>query len=204
MSYAPASVRGAVTALLALDDHLGNLIRQASEPMLAQMRLAWWRQELANPPETRARGNPILAAIAEHWQVAEVGLIEMVDGWENILAEPPISVSVIQKFASGRAQPWVALGEYLEASVQREAISLAGQRWALADLCSQMQPGEERDLAFGVAENLSQKGNGLPKALRSLAILDGLARKSLASGGTPLFSGRRSALIALRLGMFGR
>ena len=61
LSYAGEG-RGALAALLALDDSLATLLRTTREPALGQMRLAWWREALerldtAPPPAEPSRQN---------------------------------------------------------------------------------------------------------------------------------------------------
>jgi phytoene synthase len=48
LAYAPGRARAATLGLFALDAALGNLVRAAREPLLGQMRLAWWREELGS------------------------------------------------------------------------------------------------------------------------------------------------------------
>jgi phytoene synthase len=44
----------------------------------------------------------------------------------------------------------------------------------------------------------------LPRALRPLTVLAGLALRSLARGGAPLLDGAGATLLAVRLGIAGR
>ncbi len=55
LAYAPGRTRLAWLALLALDSRLAGVLRSASEPMLAQIRLAWWRDMLARSEADRPR-----------------------------------------------------------------------------------------------------------------------------------------------------
>ena len=47
-------------AALALDGRIGRMVLGASEPMLGQVRLAWWRDQLGKPIDDRPRGDPLL------------------------------------------------------------------------------------------------------------------------------------------------
>ena len=67
LSYAPRASRNAFAGLLALDTRFAGIVRHAREPMLAQMRLAWWRDVLAKPAAEWPTGEPLLALLAE-WQ----------------------------------------------------------------------------------------------------------------------------------------
>jgi phytoene synthase len=77
-------------------------------------------------------------------------------------------------------------------------------RWACADLAAGLGDPEERALALEAARGLGSERIGLSRGLRTLAVLDGLARRSLARGGGPLLSGLPSGLLAIRLGLAGR
>jgi phytoene synthase len=62
LSYAQAPGRGALGALLALDDALAQLLRTTREPALGQMRLAWWREALARLDHDPVPAEPVLSA----------------------------------------------------------------------------------------------------------------------------------------------
>ena len=46
LAYAPAASRGAWLGFLALDMRLAAIVRAAREPMIGQIKLAWWRERL--------------------------------------------------------------------------------------------------------------------------------------------------------------
>ena len=54
-------------AALALDGRIGRMVLGASEPMLGQVRLAWWRDQLGKPIGDRPRGDPLLDLIGQCW-----------------------------------------------------------------------------------------------------------------------------------------
>ncbi len=65
ISYAHPGLRPRLRWLLLLDLRLAQLVHRASEPLIAQMRLAWWREALSKPAEARPKGEPLLAALAD-------------------------------------------------------------------------------------------------------------------------------------------
>ena len=200
-AYAPVTSRGTWTAWFALDAHLAALVGKASEPMLGQIRLAWWRDRLGEERGLWPKGNPVLSALARDWPGDADTLIPLVDGWENLLVEPPIGPESIASFAEGRAQSLTALAT---AADHTNDVARAARRWAVADLLVHSGHAEERATILGAAKALGPEPVRLPREYRPLAILDGLARRTLAKGGGPLFEGRAAALAVLRLGMFGR
>lgn len=209
LAYAPAVARPVWEAALALDSHLATLIAKASEPMLAQIRLAWWRDRLSEPRDKWPKGNPILSALSQHWPDGAGTLAPLVDGWEYATVEPPMSADAVAGYAAGRASMFGAVANALHGDApasggEQSSIETAGRRWALADLAAHVADAGERDTILAVAEPLGLTPAKLPRTMRPLAVLDGLARRALTKGGGPLFAGRRAALALLRLGMFGR
>ena len=203
LNYAPAAWRAATGALFALDTRLSELVAKANEPLLAQLRLAWWRDELGKPPGERAKGDPVLDAIGLWWAGEEPALAGLVDGWEQLVGDPPLPDATLEAFAEGRAEAFAALARRVGEGGAAADAEAAGRLWALADFATHTSDPEERAAALRLA-GAAAGAPRLPRALRPLAILRGLARRSIARGGAPLVAGRRDVLAALRLGMSGR
>jgi phytoene synthase len=72
----------------------------------------------------------------------------------------------------------------------------------LGDLAANLSDPVERSAAIAAAD--LQPRCGLPRSLRPLSVLAGLAHRSLEQGGTPLVSGPGALLRAVRLGITGR
>lgn len=81
IAYAPRALRPAWTGLLALDRRLADAAREGREPIMVQLRLAWWRDRLAEPAAQRPKGEPLLALLAA-WDDNRAALGALVDGWE--------------------------------------------------------------------------------------------------------------------------
>ena len=195
LAYAPAASRGLFTALFALDTRLAGIVRGAREPILAQLRLAWWRDRLRDGGGT---GDPVLAALAG-WGDQRAGLAGLVDGWEHLLGDS-LDPAAIGHFVEGRAQAMAALAGLLGLSAEQSVQ--AARSWALADLAGHVANPAERAL---VQEQAGQHDWGhvpLPRQLRPLAVLAGLARRRRGAGG--LIDGPVSLLCAIRLGLTGR
>ncbi len=149
-------------------------------------------------------GEPLLAALGEVWRGEEPALRALVNGWEELLCEPPLPASAAENFANGRAAALAAVARIAGSQDCEEAVTLAGQRWALADLAAKTSDIDEKAEVVATGLALGDDPVRLPRAMRPLLVLDGLARASLAAGGTPLMQGRRNLLSAMRLGLFGR
>lgn len=61
--YAPAALRPALFAIHALDLALLDVATTTTDPMVGQIRLAWWRERIAELGQRAAPAQPILAAL---------------------------------------------------------------------------------------------------------------------------------------------
>jgi 15-cis-phytoene synthase len=176
VAYAPRAFQPLWQGFLTLDRRLADAAREGRDPLMIQLRLAWWRDRFDGPASTWPAGEPLLALL-QPWDRERAALRAMVDGWEaRIVGE------------DGGA----ALGK-----AQIEAVL------ALARLC-QIQPDETVRRAAAEWLGLQEPGPRapiLPSALRPLAILRGMALRET-SGKPP--SPLRDYLAILRIGTFGR
>lgn len=191
-------------AAFALDGRIGRMVLGASEPMLGQMRLAWWRDQFGQPVAKRPEGDPLLDLIGRTWGGSESALRELVDGWEALLSPRPLSERDRASFIAGRASLARALADRAGSPSAAREAQCAGSLWALADLAIHAQEPGERSAALDEAVEFAHDSLRLPRGLRPLSVIGGLARRSLRLGGRPLVGDRLSPFIALRLGLFGR
>jgi phytoene synthase len=201
VAWSPPKVRAPLTMALLLDRRLARIVARTSEPMLGQMRLAWWREALAKPVTDRPRGDAVLDGLGASWEGREAALIAMVDAWEVLVTADTLGASEIAAFGSGRGAFFAALDDdHTPASAARVAV--AAFRWAIADAAGGVSdPGErERLVAAGLA-----RGNGggrMPRSLRGLAVLEALSLRAMRRGGGALMEGRGASLTALRAAIF--
>ena len=191
-------------AAFALDGRIGRMVLGASEPMLGQMRLAWWRDQLGAPASARPQGDLLLDLIGRTWADNELPLLALVDGWEALLGERPFGAADMQRFIDGRAGVARGLAARLGAANAEVRAEAAGRIWARADLAAYASEDGERDRVLDQERSAARAEGQLPAALRPLAVIEGLARRSLRAGGGPMLGDRLSPLVALRLGLFGR
>lgn len=177
---------------LALDDRLGRVVRTAREPILAQIKLAWWRDRLGADPAGWPKGEPLLARLAG-WE-ERTGLVALVDGWEALLEDLPHSPQVSERFAHGRAGAIGVLAARMGENTG-DAMNIA-KRWALAERGLAGLPAGHRD-----ADSRRAK---LPGTMRPLAVLAGLHLRAARRGDGEVLSGPGALLAAIRLGMTGR
>lgn len=185
LAYAPARVRPVQLAAFALDARLAGLVQSAREPVLAQLKLAWWRDRLKQSPADRPSGEPLLAALAA-WSNDQAPLLALVDGWEAMLADDQPD-QALAALAAARAKLGAGMAQAAGAEDHVEAARQALHDWTLAEL--------------GAAPVGLQR-LALPRSLRSLAVLHGLARRGHGRDGQP--AGPLALAAAMRIGMVGR
>ncbi|MFC3096454.1 hypothetical protein [Alteraurantiacibacter palmitatis] len=199
LAYAPsAALREAMLTLLLLDQRLAAILRQGGEPVIAQIKLAWWRDRLGEAPAHWPAGEPLLERLRA-WPAKPKELVPLVDGWEALLGED-LTLSAMEQFAAGRAAGWQALGTAVEA----DAIGRAARDWALADLALHLGRDDEAEAARRLV--LGDRGPALRlgRAVRPLAVLRALSRRALARRAAELIDGPGALLAALRSGLTGR
>jgi len=200
LAYAPASTREDWLSLLLLDARLAGIVRAAREPMLAQLRLAWWRDRLAADPSGWPQGEPLLARIAA-WGDRAKGLAALVDGWESLLGDAPLAQGALANFAQGRAGGLAALATRLGADAA--LVQGLALRWALADLALHLGDAEERKAALALLD-AAPAFRAASAPLRPLAILAGLSDRAVRKGMAEALSGPSALLAAMRIGLLAR
>jgi phytoene synthase len=179
LGYAPADCRAGLTALLALDAALGQVLRTTREPIVGQMRLAWWREALAQLDTAPPLDEPVLQALSADVMPAGVTgamLAELVDGWEPLLGE--IDGAAIDAHARRRGGALFMLaGAFLRAG-DGDPLAKAGQGWALADLAINLSDTVLAGTVRARAESLLAEAIGArwSRNARSLGALALIAR----------------------------
>lgn len=198
LAYAPARAKADWLTLLSFDTRLAGLLRQARDPVLAQIRLAWWRERLAQPPSERPRGEPLLARLAD-WPQGGAQLAALVDGWEALLGEPPLAGDALSAFGQGRADAVASLAAKL--TVPAPLPDLA-RSWSMADLACHLGDPREQAIASELIQPASAKG--LPRELRPLLVLQRVSVRAARNGGAAQLTSPGALFTAMRAGLLGR
>ncbi|KLI64109.1 hypothetical protein [Aurantiacibacter marinus] len=202
LSYAPASAKPDILALLALDARLAGIVRGDGEAIIAQMKLAWWRDRLGSEPENWPLGEPLLARLQD-WSGDVSRLVALVDGWEVLLSEV-LDRSAITIFCRGRSMAWSALADGLLETGTNAPIERAAKEASLLDLSQNLSQGEEADLARDLCAKENWEHIMLPRKLRPLAVLHALSRRALKDNRPHLLDGGGAMALAMRVGITGR
>lgn len=202
LAYAPGRARLPTLALFALDTRLAGLLRNSREPMLAQLRLSWWRESLSRDHQEWPAGEPLLAALRT-WNGKHKALTALVDGWEALTGPAPLSGEMLKAMAQGRGEAFAALARALGRDGEAAAAYRLGEQWGLADLAMRLGNPQERAEAAALAAADDDVRPRVSRALRPLLVLHGLARRRLAKGEEAAALSPAAMLKALRLGLLG-
>lgn len=201
LAWSGPKVRGALSLALQLDRRLARIAGRTTEPVLGQMRLAWWREALGKPVAERPRGDVVLDGLGQYWAGREAALVAMVDGWEALVTAETLGKAEAEAFGAQRGAFFVALADELAPALSVR-LAAAGLRWAVADAAAAVADEDERAALVGAGLALGVALGRVPRALRGLAVLDALARRALGRGGRPLMEGRGASLVALKAAIF--
>jgi len=183
---------------------LGRILAGTTEPMLGQMRLAWWRETLSKPIGERPTGDEVLDAVGVHWAGRETALIQLVDGWEQLLAEPRLGDEHARQFAQGRVEAMKAAFSDKADAWDGRGAQIPAWHWALADLATSVSQPKEREMLVALGMDQQRPSKKLNSPFKGIALLGALALRSLEKGGRPLMEGRGASITALRAAIFGR
>lgn len=190
MVAVPRERRAAMAALWSLAARLTRLLVEAREPLIGQIKLAWWRDMAAmleTDPAALPKGEPLLAELQATW-AGEGGLAVLVDAAEALL---------LAEDDPARRDAAASFGAALFALSGGAAGS--GVRWGLL-WGATIQHDE------AAARHLFAEARTTPRGTfvtdRALLMLDRWAATIAARGGERRW--RREGLLLFRVALFGR
>ncbi|WP_432770332.1 MAG: hypothetical protein HEQ22_06215 [Sphingopyxis sp.] len=193
MVAVPRERRAAMAALWALAERLTNLLIDAREPLIGQIKLAWWRDMmamLAADPDGLPKGEPLLAELQTSW-AGQGGLDALVDAAEAML---------LADDAAARHAAAVAFGGALFALSGGQESS--GARWGLVWGAGLQDGMVEARHFFAAARNLPLPTRISFNGYKALLMLDRWAGAVARHDGERRW--RSEGLLLLRLGLLGR
>ena len=164
LAYAPASKRDALALLWRLDEQLSVIVARTDNPTVGQMRLTWWDEALRTARTARPV-DPLLVALAEERSIDLETLRPLIDGWEALLDELPLSNEVLDRYASQRGG---TLFQAASALLGGGPADEAGRLWALADLAFRTSDRKTAERALALAKDTR---HSLPRPLAMLTAL---------------------------------
>ncbi len=187
LAYAPDDGRrAALSALLALDAALGDVVRSTTQPALGQIRLAWWREQLVKLDAAAPPAMPVLEALAADVLprgVAGAALSAIVDGWDVLIEEEALDDAALERFADERGGQLFALAAAVLGGDGAVARRL-GRGWALFDL-ARHQSDEAVAARADVLARAALAGSlgGVARSLGMLALSGRLELAGVSRGG---------------------
>ncbi len=162
--FAADPARSGLLALLAFDHELARTRSVTREPMLARIRLEWWREAVAEAAgDGKPRAQPVVEVLTETIRrhgLALESLVELIDAREEEI-EGPLDV-----MRAGHALADLELAVLgVEDAASRQAAHAVGAAWLMGD-------GPERDQLVGDARALRRKVDpaALPILLPALSL----------------------------------
>jgi phytoene synthase len=212
--FAPAARREALFALYAFNYEIARVRESVTQPMLGQIRLQWWRENIAAAFEGGAiRHHQVMAPLAatiREFELTRDHFDRLIDARETDLAgEPPASLSALENYAEESSSQLIYLAlEVLgaRAPVATEAGLDIGIAYSLAGLLRAMPFHARAGRQFIPADIAARSGLSEQdyRALRSTPALRSATAELAAAASGHLGAARahrakipRSALPAL-------
>jgi 15-cis-phytoene synthase len=194
LAYAKQDLRRGFGLLLALDDRLELIFRKAGEPLIAQMRLAWWNDVISKPLHERPVGEPLLAILAtveEDNPTLNIAtaMLKLVEAWDLLLAHSLWSPEALHEYAAARSSAIFGWYTVSVGSSENDNALLhqMGIDWALYDLLGRCRNEDEFHI-IKAAQVVAPQYRRVPRRLRSLSII---AHSASHLAGSSRWSGAR-------------
>ena len=184
LTYVPAARRPALEALWRLDVAMGAVLAGGREPLISQIKLAWWRDSLVKLDHERAPAEPVLKAVAELVLPAGISggaLSAMEEGWTVLLSQESLSGSELDAYALGRGALLFRFSGRILGGELSPQMERAGEGWALADLARHSNPVDAKAALEQARERLFDKVRW-PSGLRPIGMLAALALRDMERG----------------------
>ena len=195
--YWPAELRGAFDALFDIDDAMADVVAKATEPTLAAIKLAWWRERLEELDHGKVPAEPRLRAAADQLiprGVTGSDLAGLENPWALLLRTD--DQPTFMRGVTARGRKLFVVAAYLLGVPMDEHLESSAQSFAASDL-GRRRIFDPEPLAFGRSKFRARK------AIRPLTMFAVLARRDMRSGGPPFepeaTPGRAFALLRHRL-----
>lgn len=186
LSYVPAERQLALGALWRLDAALGAVLAAGREPLISQIKLVWWRDNLAKLDAAPAPAEPVLQEVARHVLPRGIKgsqLARMEEGWAILLGEEPLAATDLENYSGARGALLFRHSSQLLGIQMNARVKRAGEGWALADLARHSNAADAETAMAMARERLSDVADlRWPAQLRPLGMLAMLARRDVDHG----------------------
>jgi 15-cis-phytoene synthase len=139
IAHAKPELRTFLSLIFEFDSRLKDTAMRATEPLIGQLKLAWWRDAIMAAPDARPAGEPLFAKLrgleaAGQGACAAKAMINLLSAWEYLIVNQDDVMAVAEQFASDRSAG--VFGGFLEVSglSLTDQVTALGQNWALNDM----------------------------------------------------------------------
>jgi len=136
--FAPADKRPFLHALYALNVELARVAETAREPMLAEIRLAWWRETVEGAREGRPRNHDLARALAETLAANDLpqALFDGMIAARSFDASPEVfaDMAALEAYADATSGNLMRLAARVLGEARDDLAREAGIAYALAGL----------------------------------------------------------------------
>ena len=170
-------MRPAFDALFDIDDVMADVVARSTQPALAAIKLAWWRERLEELDAGNVPAEPRLKAAAAELLPRGVGGAELAgleEGWAGLLHDPP-EVGLVSEHG---ARLFAIGARLLGVDFQYETIGVAGSLFAKIDAA-------RRGLTATAAPSVGRGSMRIPRRARALTGLAALAVRDFRRGEPP-------------------
>jgi phytoene synthase len=174
LAFGPNDLRAPQSSLLLFDAFLAKTVRLAREPLLGQIRLGWWREQIELLPAPNPGPDPMLVNLDELVrcrQVATADLHALVNAWETMLDERRHSGSDLIAIALARGGAVFRLASAIAGTAFDNRTDQAGTLWALVDYARHSNDSGLARHALDLATGFCGVAHALPRQMRPYAIL---------------------------------
>jgi 15-cis-phytoene synthase len=191
----PTARREALEVLWRLDASFAQFLSSSTQPITAQLKLTWWREALIALDKAPDAPEPLLEKVRSCLLAGGVSgaeLAELVDGWEQLLANEALSDANLLAYGSIRGGALFHFSTRLLGCEPIVGLEEAGVGWALVDLARHSSHRHEAEHALRLAAaHLTSAPRRWPKRLRPIGMLAILARRDaisrrLGTAGSPV------------------
>ena len=203
LAYAKEAARRPLTALFAVDKHLERIALGIREPMVARIKLAWWREQgFARGVGDLSLELAVLSAASEQ---SVPLLCRIVEGWDALLAADDDPGFAFEDYAQGRGTAVFELAALLTGKKLTSNQAKIGVAWALADLSTKLSDPDlvprledEAVLCFNGSNASALKALPLPLGILAILARSDATRRAgnRWRAGSPMRIGR-AALFAI-------
>lgn len=162
--------------LWTLDARLARLVASTTEPMIGQIRLAWWNDALTDESGAKGRGEPLVDAMRDAQLTPPAGLNDWLDGWEAMIGDTDLVGYAVGR-GGGLFRSLAGEGDVPDWLID------AGAVWALWDLSGHVSDATVASQAVALGrDRLLPAVPQWPRAWRPMRIAYTLARHDIMRG----------------------